>query len=371
MAASDASQILDELLQLLTPVLRDAFLALIVDVRNGAILQTVIDAIKEGDLEKAFMALGLNQASMRPMLKVIETAFETGGIYTGKTFPKYMETSVGKVVFRFDVRNSRAEAWLRDKSSTLVQQITEDTRLLVREKVQAGMAAGVNPRTVALDLVGRMDVATGQRVGGAVGLTAAQERWVKRAQLELENLDPNYLNRGLRDRRFDSVVARAIAEGKPLSTDKITALIMHYRNSVLRYRGTVIARTEMIAALNRSEYEALKQAVDMGSIRASDVKRIWDSVGPDGRTRPSHLMMEGQTVGLDEPFTFPGLLGHKAMFPGDTSLKAPPEETIQCRCKARTEVDWIGQAVQRAKLSDQDRAAIRALGAPGFKLPGE
>lgn len=372
MPTSDASDVLAEILELLTPVLRDAFYALISDVRNKVVLQAVADAIAEGDLEKAFLALGLNQQSMRPMMRVVEAAFEVGGIYTGKTFPKYMETSVGKVAFRFDVRNSRAEAWLRDWSSTKVREIQDETRLLIREVVERGMREGQNPRTIAVDLVGRYDSTTGQRIGGAVGLTNYQESWISRARAELANLDPNYLKRTLRDKRFDSVVTRAIRDGKPLSADQIDKLILRYRDGVLKYRGDTIARTEMIAALNRSEWEAVMQAVDLGALKKSDTRRVWDSTGPDGRTRLTHLMMEGQTVEIDEPFIFPsvmlGVPGGKAMFPGDTSLGAPARETIQCRCKARTKVDWLAD-VRKVKLTDEDRAAIRALATA--KLPGE
>lgn len=354
---SDAREALDALLEQLTPKLRKAFIDLVADVRNTVLLQELIAAIEAGDFERAFNVIGLNRAAMRPMTKIIEEAFETGGIYTGKTFPKFLETSNGKAVFRFDVRNKRAEDWLREKSSEFVTKIEEETRQLVRNVAEQGMIDGRNPRNVALDLVGRKD-STGNRVGGAVGLTPQQEKWVQRAKRQLEKLDKKYLTRDLRDGRFNSIVERAIKEGKPLSSDQINKMIMHYRNRVLQYRGEVIARTEMIAALNRSEWEAINQAADLGAVPRSATVRIWDSVGNDGRTRPTHLMMEGQTVGLDEPFTFPG--GKKAMYPGDTSLGAPPRETIMCRCKARTKVDWLA-GVAKIDVDPEDRKALKEL----------
>jgi hypothetical protein len=49
--------------------------------------------------------------------------------------------------------------------------------------------------------------------------------------------------------------------------------------------------------------------------------------------------MEGQAVGLDEPFISP--TGAKMMHPGDTSLGAGGDEVIMCRCRARLKVDWL------------------------------
>jgi hypothetical protein len=50
--------------------------------------------------------------------------------------------------------------------------------------------------------------------------------------------------------------------------------------------------------------------------------------------------MDGQeVVGFDAPFIAPD--GSRMMFPGDTSLGAPGEQTIQCRCFERIRVRYI------------------------------
>lgn len=331
-------QVLDALIDKFIPDIRKAFLASIQDIVDNVILADVVAAIKEGDIEKAFRAIGYSDAAMRPLTASIERAFETGGVTVGTTFPRVLNTSDGRAVFRFDVRNSRAEAYLRDQSSRLVTSIGDDARTSVRQFLTDGMQDGRNPRNVALDMIGRVDQATGRRVGGIIGLTPGQERWVARTQQQLEQLDPRYFDRALRDKRFDRTVAAAIRDGKPLSADTISKLVGRYKDNALKYRGETIARTEAIGSLNRSEYEALKQAADSGAMKPSAVQRIWDNSG-DKRVRHSHVEMEGQTVGLDEAFTFPG--GGQAMFPGDSSMGAPAEEIIQCRCRARTKVDWF------------------------------
>lgn len=335
---ASARQNLDALIRLFSGDIRSAFLAAIQDVVDNTIIAAVIEAIQAGDVEAAFAALGFSPAAMRPITAAIERAFERGGVFAGEGFPKYLNTSNGRGVFRFDVRNSRAEAWLRDHSSSLVTNLTEDARITVRNTLTDGMQRGVNPRNVALDIVGRIDPATGSRSGGVVGLTQGQEHWSRSARAKLETLDASYFNMKLRDKRFDKTVAKAIKDGKPLPRDVVEKLVMRYKDGALKYRGEMIGRTEALQSLNRSEYEAIKQAVDLGAAKPEAVKRVWDSAG-DKRVRWSHNRMDNQAVGLDEPFVSPS--GARMMHPGDVTLGAPAKEVVACRCRARTEIDWL------------------------------
>lgn len=319
------------------PIIRDAFFVSIQDVTDKAILTDVIQSINDGDAEQAFRAIGFSEAAMRPISAAIEQAFEQGGITTAATMP-VLNTPTGRAVYRFDVRNSRAEKWLRDESSTLVTRLTEDARIATRNVVSEGVQAGRNPRVIALDLVGRMN-ASGQREGGIIGLSQPFERAVSRARVELTQLDENYFNRERRDKRFDATVRKAITSGKPLPDATVDKLTSRYSDSLLKLRGETIARTEAISSLNRSEWEAVKQAIATGGINESQTKRVWDTAG-DARVRHEHMMMEGQTVGVDEPFIVPGS-GHSLMYPGDTSLDATGEDVINCRCRARLKVSFI------------------------------
>lgn len=331
-------QELDALAQLFAPQIRDAFLAAIQDIVDTVLLNQVIDAVQAGDVERAFRVIGFSAAAMRPITAMIEKAFETGGILTGKTFPTYLNTPSGKAVFRFDVRNSRAEKWLREQSSSLVVDITEDARTNIRTVITAGMQEGRNPRNVALDIVGRIDQSTGHRVGGVVGLTTPQEYWVRNTRQKLIALDPTYFDRALRDKRFDRTVQAAIDSGKPLPADVVEKLVLRYKDNALKYRGEMIGRTEAMQSLNASEYEATLQAVDLGATKAGDVQREWDSAH-DNRVRWSHRVLNGQKVGLSQPFVSPS--GARMMHPGDTSLGAGGSEVIGCRCRARTIVNWL------------------------------
>lgn len=326
---------LDALAERFVPEIKAAFIAAIADVKATAVLQAIIDAIQSGDLEAAFRATGLSPAAMRPITSMIETAFERGGVTVANSAPR---ATANRAVFRFDVRNSRAEAWLRQESSELVTRISNDTRTNMRELIETGVRDGRNPRNIALDIIGRINPDTGRREGGIVGLTAPQQQWVVNARDDLTNLSEHYFTRKARDKRFDSIVRKAIDSGTPLSSQKINAIVDRYSDNLLLQRGETIARTESIRALNKSADEAFQQAIDDGSLAANAVSKIWDSAG-DNRVRADHAEMDGQKVLMDQPFVTPegGLL----MYPGDSSMGAPGDQTINCRCRVRHEVDWL------------------------------
>lgn len=94
-----------------------------------------------------------------------------------------------------------------------------------------------------------------------------------------------------------------------------------YLEEIIPHRSEVIARTEVINASNLGSVEAAKAT---GLV----LRKQWISAHDD-RTRESHRDADGQIVPMDAPFI---VGGSQLMWPGDTSLGAPPEETIQCRC---------------------------------------
>lgn len=213
----------------------------------------------------------------------------------------------------------------------------------MRLALEAGQAEGRNPRATALDIVGRMDRATGQRVGGILGLNSAQTDAVIRARAELLSGDPaqmrNYLTRARRDKRFDRLVLKAIREGRPMGKADVDAITGRYKDRLLALRGETIARTETLAGLNAGKEEGIRQLIDSGKVQRSAVKKVWRATGDD-RTRDSHMALNGTEIGIDEAFTSP-LTGAQMMYPHDTSRGAPPSEVIGCRCFYEIKIDYF------------------------------
>jgi uncharacterized protein YajQ (UPF0234 family) len=336
-------QTLDDLIDQFIPEIRAAFLEAIRDIKDSVRLADFVAAIAAGDVTKAIELVSIDSAAMRPLTAAVERAFETGGIFTASQFQRPINTGV----FRFDVRNSRAEAWLRDQSSKLITQVNTEQIQTIREILQDGLAKGINPRSMALDIIGRIDPATQSRVGGVIGLNGPQERAVANARIDLANKDPNYFNREMRDKRFDSTVKKLFDAPEPFPSDTADKLMTRYSDNLLKLRGETIARDQALTSLNKSEYEATTQMVENGVVDERDVKRFWDSAG-DNRTRESHREMDGQERGLNEPFVTPD--GARLMHPGDSSLGAGPEETINCRCKVRLQIDYFRKVNERGKL---------------------
>jgi len=320
----------------------DAFERAVADLRAGADLGRILTALQRGDLAEAIAAMNLDEAAMNRLVVEIETAFREAGDLAASEMPPLTDQSGARVIFRFNVRNPAAERWLREHSSRLVTDIMEDQRVAIRAALERGMARGDNPRTTALDIVGRLNKVSKQREGGIIGLTSQQEQFVSNARYELEQGgDANYFKRALRDKRYDRTIKKAMDAGEPISPETITAAIRSYKNRLLKYRADAIGRSESLTALRKAENDAYRQAVEDGKVDQDAIIKDWDSTG-DRKVRNSHVVLDGQTRRFMEPFVSP--TGARMQFPGDTSLGAPASEIIQCRCRARYRIDFLAAA---------------------------
>lgn len=332
---------LDELRKTHESQFNDAFLEAIQTIKDDVPLAAIVEAIERGEFETVVSLLGIDRAAFRPLEQASAALFEAAGTATASTLQASSRVRRGRgaqAAFRFDIRNTRSENWLRDQSSGLVTRVVEDTRNAVRLRLQEGMVKGSNPRATALDIIGRIDPGTQRRTGGIVGLSGPQEQWLRNARDEIAGGDlRNYLNRKARDKRFDSHVNKALRDGTPIPADVQAKMVARYNDNLLKLRGETIARTESIHALNQAQNESMLQAVETGTVRK--VRKIWDSAGNDGRTRESHLELDGVSVPINEPFISPAT-GKAMMFPLDTSLGAEGEDVINCRCRIRYDVDF-------------------------------
>lgn len=317
------------LLEQLEGKLGPAFLLAVSEITSRAQLKRLVAALESQDIQAAIEAAGIRPGSWGALTEATRSTFIEAGAFTvAAEVPK-------RFGITFDINNPRAERWIRQHSSDLVTFINSDQRDAIRVVLQAGLEAGRNPRSMALDIVGRISPQTGRRAGGIIGLNEQQAGYVIRARQELENLDSNYFTRTRRDKRFDGIVRKAIDSDTPLDAATVERLTGRYSDRLLELRGATVGRTEALKALNASADEALQQVVDEGLAPPDAVKRIWrHSFSPN--ERPGHLAMSGQERGLNEPFTNPET-GVQLMRPGD----GPASETINCRCLVQHKIDFI------------------------------
>lgn len=327
---------IEDLIATWAPRLAKAFMDAIALIRDRAQVGLIAIMLERGDIDGAVRAVGLDPVAFRDLDRAIAEAFDAGGNAAMGRVPAVREPSGHRLDILFDARNPQAENWLRDHSSTLITEIVADQRTAVRQALTAGMAAGNNPRAVALDLVGRVTAPAGKRAGGSIGLTASQEQWARNYAEELASGDPKALTRTLRDARFDRTVAKAIKHGTPIPAETLEKMVAAYRNRALRYRAEAIGRTEAMTALHQAQDQGFKQAIGAGQIRAQDVRKVWRSAS-DGRVRDTHRALNGESVGMQASFTSPS--GAQLRFPGDPL--APASETVNCRCSCEYRVDFL------------------------------
>lgn len=326
--------------------IRQAFLDAIYAARNRAQVNAIAEALARGDIEAVIRALALDPVVFRGLEQAIEQAFEVGGNWQiDRLLPRTTATGA-RVDILFNVRNFAAENWLRNHSSTLVREIVEDQRVAARNFLTAGMEAGNNPKTTALDLVGRLNRATGQREGGVLGLTSSQEAWIRNYEAELR--DParlsEALTRALRDKRFDKSILKAIREGNGLDDAMIRKMLISYRNKALKLRGDTIGRTESLASMHQASYEAMRQAIDAGQVDRDLVTAKWKTA-KDIRVRDTHRALDGKEVPFGEAFVTPR--GNRLRWPGDPAGGA--SEVVNCRCTVAWRIDYFRQAARDAR----------------------
>lgn len=88
-------------------------------------------------------------------------------------------------------------------------------------------------------------------------------------------------------------------------------------------RARLVAENETQSLFNLSEFDRAKEQ----GFKFKEWLAMLDE-----KTRETHALADGQKVDIDTPF----IVGNSLMmFPTDTSLGAPPEEIINCRCVMR------------------------------------
>ena len=299
------------------------------------------------------------------------SALAAGGNYQMGAFQYATRRApiASRVVQSFGGRNERAERIARDLGSKLVTEVVDDTRVLIAQTIRAGLEAGAGPLRTALDIGGR--VVNGKRQGGLVGLHSTQAEYVQSMRTALSSTNGVGVRRIVtdpvtgaqravkdfwigrdgtlkstltaRNKQSDAAIFRAIRDGTTLPQTAIDRAAQGYSNNLLRQRGETIARTETLKALNAGRQEALDQLIENpnNDVQAQDVVRAWDSTGEDGRTRQSHLDADKQDpVPQGVPFI---VGGYSMMYPGDSSMGAPPGETVNCRCYSDIRIDFFAR----------------------------
>jgi hypothetical protein len=315
--ASDAVAVFLRAAESMDPKIARAFIAAIETIRTRVPAEQLARFIERRDftsLENAF-ASHFTSTEWQAYGKAIEQAVLAGVKATSST-----QGVINGAQADFEIAiglNPRLAQFAITMTSTRIREIDQTTRDTIRQVLQRGLTAGDDPFAIA------------RQIRGSIGLTRRQEAAVSNYERMLRALDPEALERKLRDRRSDGSVGRAIANDKALTDAQIRSLVDRYRDRYVKYRANVIARTESARAVQGAQWELFQDMINKGQIDARQVRRTWITTN-DGHVRNAHVQipqMNPRGVGQAETFSSP--LG-PILYPGDPSALAA--NTIQCRC---------------------------------------
>lgn len=323
------------------PLIRRAFDRAVREIRDGAKLTALRDALRRGDIEGAIDAIDIDNAAFGELRgAILEVYAKTGNAQLNNVSWIYPDGT--KAIVRWNMASPRAEEYARQIGTGLITNTTIDMNAAIRDVIADGYAFGRSFDTIARDIVGRVGP-SGNRSGGVIGLSRQQTNWLLSLRRKLAEGD----YRGaldmqlLKDKRLRAMLEKAISDKRRISADQIGRILRNYERNALMMRGLTIARTEMQKAIEEGKYEAWKQALEKTGVPEQFVIREWRHTGRAVHDRPWHQTYHGTTVrGLQFPFVLPS--GAALMHPHDTSLGAGPREVINCMCQCKYSLDRKG-----------------------------
>ena len=225
-------------------------------------------------------------------------------------------------------------AWLRAIRSVRNDFTTADvaaeqfSSVVVRMAVEAGYSESAYLRTSVFD----------PSLSSANGLRMLKQTLAARFMRDIQSAETAGLTARQREeiRTYRQVLQGELnqsvdrGERVVMKPAEIEAQVRRFENQLIENRAQLISRNEGAAAYNLGVTIAQKQASDLGL--SSGYKRYWLTAS-DERVRPSHVAMNGQVRGVNEPFISGN--GYAMMRPHDPN--APASETANCRCLVITE----------------------------------
>lgn len=221
-----------------------------------------------------------------------------------------MPTSVQQVVVGFNELSPRIVDAVRALDTTSLRSLVPEVRQAVREIVERGLVDGAGPRTVA------------RTIRETIGLAPNQAEAVRNYRRALEAGDLARA-RGYRlaDARFSLT---------DLTPERIDRMVAAYEARMRTFNAETHARTAAIESQKLGQQLAWQEAQLSGALDGASVIATWVTT-LDGRERPEHHAMHGQTRPLD------GTYANGQRYPG--------EGEYNCRC---TEVFAVVRAAQAA-----------------------
>lgn len=292
-AAEDAYRLIHRIADKLEPAMRRAFLRAMNSMRAKISLNALQGALATGNVDSVVNSLPwdvLRDELGKSTAQHIRNILRSVGTVSAQRLSSLAGIDIG-----YDLTSPTSVQWLRNHADEFLGGIENVSREGIAAHVRRSFQQDISRETLA------------RRIRQHVGLTEHQLRSVEvfEDRLIAQGVDP-------------AVIERRVAK---------------YAEAQMVRRARTIARTETIRVANAGQQLTWEQAVDEGLLKPSATSRVW-LVTPDDRLDLEICEpMEGQRVGLTEPFK----TGTGA------SVLHPPAHPL-CRCAVVMELG--GKAVR-------------------------
>lgn len=166
------------------------------------------------------------------------------------------------VGFKFDAKNLEAQKVAAKQAAKMITKVSNETKDAIRMLVARSIREGIPPYEAA------------RMIRSMVGMTGPQS-------IAAINYRTELIDQGL-------------------NLDRVNTLADRYVKKKIRERAIMIARTEIMGALNTGVLQSWKQAQKEGFLGKNAAKEV--IVTPDERLCPICAPLEGQIVPLKEKF---------------------------------------------------------------------
>lgn len=228
----------------------------------------------------------------------------------------------------------------KESIAETLHHANETAQKIVNEQARNVFATNFNWQNYELEHTSGIDMGFGLYDSATVGRLIRE-----RPQLLPQPKPGKYKDNRWNNRNIINSITQSIIQGEsiPEAAKRLAQTTGETNMKAMRMH----TRTALTGAQNAGRIEAMHEQQEMGI----EVKKKWIAT-LDDRTRDTHGELDGQTVGVDEPFTVDGM---EIMFPGDKS--APPELVYNCRCKLGyiyPKYDHLVNHDRMAKVVDED-----------------
>lgn len=327
------------LIEDLTPEIHRAFMASVTDLQANVNWPELLRQLERNNIESAIAALNINEAAWNEYSSAMTSAYAASGSATAAQIRLIGAGSIGT---RFNMTNPRAEEWVRRNVAESITGFTREARETAREVIRAGYALGQGPRTIGLDLVGR--VQNGVRTGGIMGLDRPRaERLTRVTQgmrteegvrgLVVEHLDGSLGMRYKVNKATENRILAAYRAGTAVPEAQRIISERQYSNALLQARADTVAATETASAVMNARNDEWVQLAESRGLSQEDIIKTWVH-GRGGDGRPTHIAIGGTSVrGLNTPFVLYD--GSRMLYPHDPNGGARNNINCACACNYR------------------------------------